>query len=89
VIRPVLPLLALLLGGCFATTQQVQQLQDQLGQMRAETARRDSTELATLTKMANEQQRMTRGLLDCAARNGLTTIDSFDSDFTGLYRPPR
>jgi hypothetical protein len=28
---------------------------------------------------AAEQQRMTRGLLDCAAKNGLTTIDSFDT----------
>jgi tol-pal system protein YbgF len=62
VIRRLLPLLALLSGACFATTQQVQQLQDQLGQMRAETARRDSTELATLTKMANEQQRMVDSL---------------------------
>ncbi len=28
---------------------------------------------------AAEQRRMTRGLLDCAARNGLATIDSFDA----------
>jgi hypothetical protein len=28
---------------------------------------------------AAEQRRLTRGLLDCAARNGLTTIDSFDA----------
>ena len=28
---------------------------------------------------AAEQRRMTRGLLDCAARNGLLTIDSFDA----------
>jgi GDSL-like Lipase/Acylhydrolase family len=28
---------------------------------------------------AAEQRRMTRGLLDCAAREGLTTIDSFDA----------
>ena len=28
---------------------------------------------------AAEQRRMTRGLLDCAARNGLATIDSFDT----------
>jgi len=62
VIRRLLPLLALLSGACFATTQQVQQLQDQLGQMRAETARRDSTELAAVTKMAETQQRMVDSL---------------------------
>jgi len=28
---------------------------------------------------AAEQQRMTKALLACAARNGLTTIDSFDT----------
>ena len=28
---------------------------------------------------AAEQRRMTRGLLDCAAKAGLTTIDSFDT----------
>ncbi len=30
-------------------------------------------------KFTAEQRRMTRGLLDCAAKNGLLTIDSFDA----------
>jgi len=68
VIRPVLPLLALLLGGCFATTQQVQQLQTQLGQMRAESARRDSVELVTLTQLVNSQQRMADSLRNVRTR---------------------
>ena len=28
---------------------------------------------------AAEQRRMTRGLLDCAARDGLATLDTFDA----------
>lgn len=71
-IRRFLPLLALLSAACFATTQQVQQLQDQLGQMRAETARRDSMELATLTKVAETQQRMVDSLR--AVRGQLATV---------------
>ena len=29
-------------------------------------------------KFTAEQRRMTRGLLDCAAKNGLLTVDTFD-----------
>jgi lysophospholipase L1-like esterase len=36
---------------------------------------------------AAEQQRMTKGLLDCAAKNGLATIDSFDA--LAATRAPR
>jgi tol-pal system protein YbgF len=85
VIRPVLPLLALLLGGCFATTQQVQQLQTQLGQMRAESARRDSVELVTLTQVVNSQQRMADSLRN--VRTQLATVKGdLSNDLYGIQQ---
>ena len=84
-IRPVLPLLALLLGGCFATTQQVQQLQTQLGQMRAESARRDSVELVTLTQVVNSQQRMADSLR--GVRTQLATVKGdLSNDLYGIQQ---
>jgi hypothetical protein len=84
-IRPVLPLLALLLGGCFATTQQVQQLQTQLGQMRAESARRDSVELVTLTQLVNSQQRMADSLRN--VRTQLATVKGdLSNDLYGIQQ---
>ena len=84
-IRPVLPLLALLLGGCFATTQQVQQLQTQLGQMRAESARRDSVELVTLTQVVNSQQRMADSLRN--VRTQLATVKGdLSNDLYGIQQ---
>lgn len=84
-IRRVLPLLALLLGGCFATTQQVQQLQTQLGQMRAETAKRDSVELATLTRLLENQQRMGDSLR--AVRGQLATVKGdVSNDLYGIQQ---
>ena len=67
-IRRFVPLLALLSGACFATSQQVQQLQTQVGQMRAESARRDSIEMATLTRVAETQQRMADSLRSVRAQ---------------------
>jgi tol-pal system protein YbgF len=85
VIRPFLPLLALLLGGCFATTQQVQQLQTQLGQMRAESARRDSVELATLTRLVDTQQRMLDSLR--SVRTQLATVKGdVSNDLYGIQQ---
>ena len=83
--RRFLPLLAVLTGGCFATSQQVQQLQTQLGQMRAETARRDSVEMATLTRVAETQQRMADSLR--AVRTQLAAVKGdVSNDLYGIQQ---
>lgn len=64
-------LLALLLAGC-ATSQQMRDLELQVGVMRAELARRDSVQLLELQRIAETQQRLVDSLL--VARRALAAM---------------